>query len=116
MNTTKRHLGRAIRRSINPTIARRIAQLDRAWRIDGQREGRLENALAWRLGQLSQYTRQGGPSGYDQGRRIQILNARLLGQSSGWEKYSTDQPDGDRKRGRSLVRSTSCIHPPGVIQ
>jgi hypothetical protein len=82
MNSTKRRLGRLIRRSASPKLARMVAQLDRAWRLEGKREGRVENALAWRLGQLS-----GSPGGYGQGRRIQILSANLLGQTSGWEDY-----------------------------
>lgn len=42
MNSQKRNHGRQLRR---------IARLDRAWKAEGKREGRTENALCWRLGQ-----------------------------------------------------------------
>jgi hypothetical protein len=89
MITTRRHLGRTIRRSLSPELAKQIAKLDRTYRLDGMREGRLENDLAWKLGQLSSKTMPDTASGYDQGRRIQILTARLMGQVSSWEKYYT---------------------------
>jgi len=86
MITTKRHLGRLIRRSSNPRIARMVARLDRAWRLDGKREGRLENALAWRMGQLSGMDGSHNPNP-GECHQIQILSAALLGQTSGWEKH-----------------------------
>jgi hypothetical protein len=42
MSNAKRIKGRQLRR---------IARLDRAWKIEGRREGRTENTLCWRLGQ-----------------------------------------------------------------
>ena len=35
----------------NGKLIRKIAKLDRAWRLGGRQEGKTENALAWRLGQ-----------------------------------------------------------------
>ena len=85
MITTKRHLGRIIRNSSNPKMARMVARLDRAWRLDGKREGRLENQLCWRMGQLSGTDGSHNPNP-GECHQIQILSARLLGQTSSWEK------------------------------
>jgi hypothetical protein len=41
MNTRKRENGK---------LVRRIAKLDRTWRLAGKQEGRLENRLAFELG------------------------------------------------------------------
>ena|SRR5688572_23569738 len=85
---TKRHLGRIIRRSSNPKLARMVARLDRAWRLDGKREGRLEDRLCWRMGQLSGTDGSHNPNP-GECHKIQILSARLMGQLSGWEKHYT---------------------------
>jgi hypothetical protein len=71
MNSTKRANGKLIRR---------IAKLDRAWRLAGKVEGRTENALAWRLGQAA----RAGMG--EKAREIQCRSAARLGQRSGWER------------------------------
>lgn len=86
MNSIKRHLGRMVRRSANPNLAAQVARLDRAWRLDGQREGRLENRLCWKMGDLSRANGERNPG---ECHKIQILSARLLGQISSWEKHYT---------------------------
>lgn len=88
MNINKRRAGRIIRKATRHSaragvLARKVARLDRAWRIAGRGEGRLANDLGWRLGQLARDV----PGGYEAGRRIQILVAAQLGQLSGWEQY-----------------------------
>jgi hypothetical protein len=69
MNSTKRANGKLIRR---------IAKLDRAWRLAGKPEGRTENALAFELGNAARRS-LGRKS-----REIQSRNAARLGQRSGW--------------------------------
>lgn len=65
----------------NGKLIRRIAKLDRAWRLAGQPEGRLENKLAFELGQAAR-AGLGRKS-----RQVQARSAKRLGQRSGWEKY-----------------------------
>lgn len=66
----------------NGKLIRKIAKLDRRWRIDGKREGRLENALAFELGNAA---RRGLGR---KSRQVQGRNATRLGQRSGWEAYA----------------------------
>ncbi|HEU4751973.1 MAG TPA: hypothetical protein VFU47_02615 [Armatimonadota bacterium] len=61
-------------------LIRRIAKLDRAWRLGGKAEGRTENALAF---ELSNAYRAGLG---DKAREIQCRSAARLGQRSGWER------------------------------
>ena len=63
----------------NGKLIRRIAKLDRAWRLAGKVEGKLENELAWRLGQASR------AGMYGKARAAQNRSAARLGQRSGWE-------------------------------
>lgn len=70
MNATKRSNGKLIRR---------IAKLDRAWRLAGKQEGRIENELAFQLGNAA---RRGMGR---KSRQIQCVSAARLGQRSGWE-------------------------------
>lgn len=70
MNPTKRANGKLIRR---------IAKLDRQWRLGGKQEGRTENDLAFHLGQAA---RRGLGR---KSRQIQCVSAARLGQRSGWE-------------------------------
>lgn len=60
-------------------LIRKIARLDMAWRRAGCPEGRLENQLACELGHAARVGL------YRKTRRVQIGNARQLGQRSGWE-------------------------------
>lgn len=69
MNATKRANGKLIRR---------IAKLDRAWRLAGKVEGRTENLLAQELGRA--YRKGLGRKA----RNAQIGSAARLGQRSGW--------------------------------
>ena len=71
MNQTKRQ---------NGSLIRRIAKLDRAWRLAGKPAGRLENRLAFELGNAAR-AGMGHKS-----RQIQCRSAARLGQESGWEK------------------------------
>lgn len=78
MDIIRRRNGRLIRKS--PILAR-VARLDMAWRRTGKQEGRLENALAFELGQA-------GRAGFgDESRRVQCYNAAQLGERSGWEAH-----------------------------
>lgn len=62
-------------------LIRKIARLDLAWRRAGRQEGRLENRLAMELGRAAR-------AGLGRKtRRVQIRNARSLGQRSSWEDY-----------------------------
>lgn len=70
MNETKRRDGK---------LLRRIARLDRAWRLAGKLEGRLETTLAFELGNAARRGLHG------KSRKIQIRSAARLGQRSGWE-------------------------------
>lgn len=70
MTNTKRAKGK---------LVRRIAKLDRAWRLAGKVEGRTENALAFALGQAAR-AGLGRKS-----RQVQSRSAARLGQRSGWE-------------------------------
>lgn len=70
MNQTKRSNGKLIRR---------IAKLDRAWRLEGKQKGRTENKLAFELGNA--YRAGMG----NKARRAQSASAARLGQRSGWE-------------------------------
>ena len=54
-------------------LIRKIAKLDRAWRLGGKAEGRIENALAFQLGQA--YRAGLGAAA----RKVQIRNAARLG-------------------------------------
>lgn len=61
-------------------LVRRIAKLDRAWRLAGKVEGRTENALAFALGNAHR-------AGLGRAaRRAQCRSAARLGQRSGWER------------------------------
>jgi hypothetical protein len=64
----------------NGKLIRRIAKLDRAWRLAGKVEGKVENELAWRLGQAAR-AGMGRKS-----REVQSRSAARLGQRSGWER------------------------------
>lgn len=85
MNQIKRKTGKILRRADKidrqaGRLLRLIAKLDQAWRLAGQQEGRLENRLAFELGNAA---RNGM---YDESRQIQCLSAAQLGQRSGWER------------------------------
>ncbi len=67
-------------RRANGKLIRRIAKLDRAWRLAGRPEGRLENQLAFELGNAA---RRGM---YAVSRRVQCRSAARLGERSGWER------------------------------
>lgn len=67
-------------RRTNGKQIRRIAKLDRAWRIAGRPEGQLENRLAFELGNA---TRRGL---HRAARRAQCRSAARLGERSGWER------------------------------
>ena len=54
-------------------LVRTVAKLDRAWRLEGQVEGRTENGLAMHLGRA--YRAGVGR----QARRVQARNAKRLG-------------------------------------
>lgn len=71
MNATKRANGK---------LVRKVAKLDRAWRLAGKAEGRTENDLAMFLGRA--YRAGVGTAA----RRAQIRSAARLGQRSGWER------------------------------
>ncbi len=64
----------------NGKMIRRIAKLDRAWRLAGKAEGRTENDLAMYLGRA--YRAGLGTAA----RRAQVRSAARLGQRSGWER------------------------------
>lgn len=64
----------------NGKLIRRIAKLDRAWRLAGKAEGRTENALAFELGNAAR-AGMGRRS-----REVQSRSAARLGQRSGWER------------------------------
>lgn len=64
----------------NGKLIRRIAKLDRAWRLAGKPEGRIENALAFELGNAAR-AGMGRRS-----REAQCRSAARLGQRSGWER------------------------------
>lgn len=70
MNKTQRSNGKLIRK---------IAKLDRAWRLAGKQTGRLENQLAFQLGRAARLG-MGRKS-----RKVQCVSAARLGQRSGWE-------------------------------
>lgn len=72
MHKDARHAGRLIRK---------IRRIDMAWRRAGQPEGRLENRLAFELGNAARFA----PGLGAKSRRVQIRNARQLGQRSSWE-------------------------------
>jgi hypothetical protein len=71
MNATKRANGK---------LVRKVAKLDRAWRLAGKAEGRTENELARVLGVA--YRAGVGTAA----RRAQNRSAARLGQRSGWER------------------------------
>lgn len=54
-------------------LVRKVAKLDRAWRLNGRDEGRTQDALAFQLGQA--YRAGLGPAA----RRTQSRNAARLG-------------------------------------
>jgi hypothetical protein len=64
----------------NGKLIRKIAKLDRAWRLAGRTEGRMENELAF---QLNQAARAGMGR---RSREVQSRSAARLGQRSGWER------------------------------
>lgn len=64
----------------NGKLIRKVAKLDRAWRLAGKPEGRTENELARVLGVA--YGRGMG----EKARRAQCRSAARLGQRSGWER------------------------------
>lgn len=70
MSKRTRHYGKTIRK---------VAKLDRRWRLEGQRRGRVENELAYTLG--TAYRLGLGRKA----RRAQNRSAARLGQRSGWE-------------------------------
>lgn len=64
----------------NGKLIRRVAKLDRAWRLAGRTEGQLENRLTFELGQAAR-------AGLGRrSRQVQNRNAARLGQRSGWER------------------------------
>ena len=71
MTNTKRAKGK---------LVRKIAKLDRAWRLSGKAEGRTENELARMLG-VAARAGLGKKS-----RQAQNRSAARLGQRSGWER------------------------------
>lgn len=66
----------------NGKLVRKVAKLDRAWRLGGKAEGRVENKLAHTLG-VAARAGLGVKS-----REAQNRSAARLGQRSGWEKTS----------------------------
>lgn len=60
-------------------LVRKVAKLDRAWRLEGKAEGRTENKLAHTLG-IAARAGLGAKS-----RQAQNASAARLGQRSGWE-------------------------------
>jgi hypothetical protein len=63
----------------NGKLIRKIAKLDRIWRLKGQPEGRLANELAFALGKASR-------AGMGRrARQVQCESAARLGERSGWE-------------------------------
>jgi hypothetical protein len=71
MTNTKRAKGK---------LVRRIAKLDRAWRLAGKVEGKVQDRLAFELGQAH----RAGLG--DKARQTQCRSAARLGQRSGWER------------------------------
>lgn len=65
----------------NGKLIRKVAKLDRAWRLAGKPEGRTANDLAWRLGQAAR-AGMGRRS-----RQVQNRNALRLGQPMDWPMY-----------------------------
>lgn len=65
----------------NGKLVRRIAKLDRAWRLAGKAEGRTENALAFELGNAA---RAGMGT---RSRKVQNRNAIRLGAPMDWPTY-----------------------------
>jgi hypothetical protein len=63
----------------NGKLIRKIEKLDRAWRLAGKAEGRIENRLAFELGNAAR-AGMGRKS-----RQVQSRSAARLGQRSGWE-------------------------------
>lgn len=72
MTNTKRAKGKLIRR---------IAKLDRAWRLAGKAEGKLENRLAFELGNAAR-AGMGRRS-----RQVQNRSAVRLGEPMSWPTY-----------------------------
>jgi hypothetical protein len=64
----------------NGKLIRKVAKLDRAWRLEGKAEGRTENELARTLG-VAARAGLGRRS-----REVQNRSAARLGQRSGWER------------------------------
>jgi hypothetical protein len=64
----------------NGKLIRKVAKLDRRWRLEGKAEGRTENELARVLG-VAARAGLGAES-----RRAQCRSAARLGQRSGWER------------------------------
>lgn len=63
-------------------LIRRIEKLDTAWRVAGKPEGRIENRLAFELGNAAR-AGMGRKS-----RKVQNRSAARLGQRSGWEAFA----------------------------
>jgi len=64
----------------NGKLIRKVAKLDRRWRLEGKAEGRTENELARVLG-VAARAGLGARS-----RQAQNRSAARLGQRSGWER------------------------------
>jgi hypothetical protein len=65
----------------NGKLVRRIAKLDRAWRLEGKPEGRTANRLAFELGNAAR-AGMGRRS-----RQVQNRNAIRLGAPMDWPTY-----------------------------
>lgn len=65
----------------NGKLIRKIAKLDRAWRLAGKAEGKLENRLAFELGNAAR-AGMGRRS-----RQVQNRNALRLGAPMDWPSY-----------------------------
>lgn len=65
----------------NGKLIRKVAKLDRRWRLEGKPEGRTANDLGWRLGQAAR-AGMGRRS-----RQVQNRNALALGQPMDWPMY-----------------------------
>lgn len=65
----------------NGKLIRKVAKLDRRWRLEGRQEGRVENDLAMYLGRAAR-AGMGRRS-----RQVQNRNARRMGQPTPWPAY-----------------------------
>ncbi len=67
----------------NGKLIRKVAKLDRRWRLEGKREGRVENDLAMYLGRAASRSRAMGR----RSRQVQNRNALRLGEPMPWPSY-----------------------------